>query len=100
MRNYRTAENLLRRKWPQITPADAGDADGCRLAFTPRLTGHFENDERPREALASRGRSHFKSRLVAGRIFEVICGIWVGARAARPAICAICVEEGFPPFRR
>ena len=51
--------------------------------------------ERRREATVSRGSSQ-RTRLVAGRTFEVICGIFAEARVARPAICAHLRSKAVP----
>ena len=79
------------------TPADAGDADGCRLAFTLRRTGlvGMKNDL-GRQSLPevvhfftfpARGGTDFQSHLRVSA---------PGARAARPASARICVAVGFP----
>jgi hypothetical protein len=80
------------------TPADAGVADGRRLAFRLALTRLSEN-ERPREAIASRGRSFPTISARCGTDFQShLRASAPGARAARPASARICVEVGFPRF--
>ena len=81
------------------TPADAGDADGRRLAFTPSLTGLVEN-ERPREAIAPRGRFIFS--LMVRATFKVHLRASASGTRSAPRICAHLRRSCFsaaPPFR-
>jgi tetratricopeptide (TPR) repeat protein len=97
-RNYGTTEprNSTSTQMRADTPADAGDADGCRLAFTRALTRLFEN-ERPREGNCfPRSFTCSQFRLVVGQTFKVICAHLRQARAQRATHLRASASKCFP----